>query len=126
MCICFYTLLTGNTVFLTYSLPRKPFSAPKPCRSFLVHGWDANESCMQSRSSETGKKLTLHNFLLLYLRSRFKNSYFVLHQGFQTPLRLWRRAFIFFSVFGIPDEKFALVFCLLLSYSRKHAIALLN
>ena len=48
------------------------------------------------------------------LRSQLKNSCFVFHQGFQTPrtikqLRLQRRAFICFSVFGTPDEKLAFV-----------------
>ena len=55
MCICFYTLLMGQRAFLAF-LPRKPFWAPKPHRSSLAHGWDANESCMKSHSNGKGQK----------------------------------------------------------------------
>ena len=62
--------------------------------------------------------MSLHNFLLLHLR---KNSCFASffirgskHLETIKALRLRRRAFIFFSVFGTPDEKLALVFDLLL------------
>ena len=64
--------------------------------------------------------MSLHNFLLLHLRSQLKNSCFVLfirgskHLEAIKALRLRRRAFNFFSVFGTPDEKLALVFDLLL------------
>ena len=47
-----------NSDIYGYCLPRntKPFSASKPRRSFLAHGWDADGSCMSLRSHEKGQK----------------------------------------------------------------------
>ena len=52
---CMHNYVWGCAEILPNSLPRKPFSAPKPGRSFLAHGWDANESCMPSRSGRKGQ-----------------------------------------------------------------------
>ena len=51
--------------------------------------------------------MPLHNFLLFHLRRDVKNSGFVRHRGFQTPLQ--PHAFICFLVFGTRDEALALV-----------------
>ena len=89
--------------------------------SSFIAGTLINHACNRVLTRKV-KNLPLHNFLLLHSRSQLKNSCFVFHQGFQhlekiKALRLRRRAFIFFSVFGSPEEKLALVFDLLLPCS---------
>ena len=58
--------------------------------------------------------MSLHNFLLLHLRSYFQNSSSCFigvskHLATIKALGLRPRAFICFSVFGYPDETLALV-----------------
>ena len=63
-------------------------------------------------------------FLLFRLRSNLKNSCFEFHQGFfehlETIKPRGRRpsAFIYFSVFGTPDETLALVFDILHEFTQ--------
>ena len=76
------------------------------------------------------KKCLTACFLLFRLRSHLKNSCFVFHQGFQTPLnnksiRPVASGFHLFFVFGTPDETIALVFDILQQFASVHFIYLI-
>ena len=56
--ICFIPCWRGIWLSWLNSLLPKPFLAPKPlCSSSLAHGWDNNESCMQTPGGHLGQFL---------------------------------------------------------------------
>ena len=73
----------------TWRFPRKPEESWQACAWILMRCCiDQQNTCKQWNTWEI---MSLHNFLLFYLRKHLKNSGFVLHHGFQIQRNRWKR-----------------------------------